>query len=382
MKKLMLLSLIILTLFLNSACWDMLEIENRAYITAIGIDNIEGQEDLLNILVTYEYPNLSESGNQGTGGSPRFTICSEGPTLSDISRQVASRMDKDIFFKHLKVIVIGEDIANDEVQFSKIFKALDRSPDIGRKIVMLIADGKAKDVILTEMEESPIVGHYISDIRQRQDVGKGYNLEDIGEILNQLRDEDRTFIIGRIRSNGEEIELGGSSVIKGRKTIGKLDEKETDVVMILKDELNEGKMTIVKDSGQSILTYIIKKFEIERDMKIVDGNIKFAYNIKNEGFVEEYMEPEAIITETDITSTDKIKEIEKEINGYMEEIGLEVINKLQNELEADVLEVDKYTMNYHTDLWNQLKDNWSEEFAKIDFTINVDTKIRRTGLAE
>ncbi|MBS4535137.1 Ger(x)C family spore germination protein [Clostridium sp. D2Q-14] len=382
MKKLLLLLLLIITIFFNIACWDMAEIEERAYVTAIGIDTVEDEENPSGIKVTYEYPNLSASEKESDGEPPRFTICSEGPTLSDISREVASRMNKDIFFKHLKVIIVSEDFAKNQVQFSKVLKALDRSPDIGRKIVMLIADGNAKDVILTEIEENPVIGEYIADINRREEVGKGYFLEDLGQVLTEIRAEDGSFIIGRIRSGKGEIVLEGSSIIKDRKVVEKLNDMETDIVLTLNDESNKGKVTIVKDEGKFVITYIIRRFHVEREMKVVDGNIKFTYNIKNEGFIEEYMEPGGIVVETDIMSTDKIKEIEREINSYMEETGMEVINKLQNQFKTDVLNINEYIMNHDPKLWEEIKDDWDEEFSKIDFTININTKIRRIGLTE
>ncbi|MBS4537020.1 Ger(x)C family spore germination protein [Clostridium sp. D2Q-11] len=380
MKKSILGLMFFFVLLMNTACWDKKEIENRAYISAIGIDCIEGKENSPGFVLTYEYPNLAAYGKTGEG-EPRFTIAVEGATISEISRQVATRIENDMFFRHLKVVIIGEDVAKDQIKLATVLNALDRSPDIGRRIIILIAEGKARDVINTEMKEKPVIGRFIWDLVQRENVGGRYYTESIGELFTHLH-RSKVAMIGIVMPREEELKLAGASIIKDIKMIGKLDETDTTSVLILREKINNEDVTIIRDSGRYVITYIIENFNIEKSMKIKDGSIKFTYDIENEGYIEEYLEPGTIALDTDILDTKKIKEIEKELNNEIETKILNTINKLQDEFATDIIGIEDYISKREPDLWKELEDNWEEEFRKIDFQVNVNSKIRRVGLTE
>lgn len=378
MRKLILVSIIFLALFFNTSCWDKQEIEDRAYITAIGIDTIEGKDTGFSI--TYEYPNLSAFGKAGEG-DPRFTIASEGPTLAEITRQLATRVERDIFFRHLKVVVIGKNVANDQVKLSTILNALDRTPSIGRKTVVLIAEGKAKDVINTEIKENPIIGRFIWDIVQRQDAGGKYYINDIGDLFNNIH-RSSMGLIGRVIPAKDQIKLSGSVIINYNKLAGYLDQDDTTSVLILREKIKTDEVTIVRDLGKYIVSYIVKEFKVEKNIKVVDGDIKFTYDIESEGYLEEYLDPKSVTGDIDILDSKKIKEIENQINKEIESKLLKTIHKLQNELGSDVLKIEDYISKKEPQVWKQVEDNWDEEFKKIDFTVNVDSKIRRVGMTK
>ena len=57
MKRKVLLILILSTIFL-SGCWDMVEINQRLFVSSIGID-LNKESGMNKYIVTYVYPNIS-----------------------------------------------------------------------------------------------------------------------------------------------------------------------------------------------------------------------------------------------------------------------------------------------------------------------------------
>src|SRR5699024_8418813 len=103
-KSLFILFLICLSIILVG-CWDMEEINQRIFVTSIGIDFNEGKEGEGNYIVTYVYPNIYALGKEPTQKEERFVVSTVSQTLFDASRHLATRIDRPFYFKHLKVIV-------------------------------------------------------------------------------------------------------------------------------------------------------------------------------------------------------------------------------------------------------------------------------------
>ncbi|HAQ08082.1 MAG TPA: hypothetical protein DCR24_11370, partial [Bacillus bacterium] len=96
-------------------CWDQHEIDEKAYVIAIGLDEHEAEGK---VKVTYLIAN-PEVGSQQTGGSSNSESPEEIITViaDDFisSRNIANAVtSKIISYDLLKVMVISEDLASDQ----------------------------------------------------------------------------------------------------------------------------------------------------------------------------------------------------------------------------------------------------------------------------
>ncbi|MGO1369841.1 Ger(x)C family spore germination protein, partial [Senegalia sp. (in: firmicutes)] len=353
--------------------------EDRAYILSMGIDDVEDGE--IRFEITYEYPNLSAVGKNGQG-EPRFTSSKKGRTVTQINRDLATTTEKDIFFNHLKVIVIGEELAKNETKMAQIMEFFSRTPDIGRKVIILIAQGKASDILNTELKDASTLGLYINKFRDRESVGGKYYINTLNDLLSNTARSDIA-LVGRISKDGEELKISGSSIIKNKKLITFLTEKSTNTAstLILTNKIYNDQITIIKDDGSYLVNYIAESYDVKKKLKIKNGNINITYNVEVEGHVNEYVDKD-IKTDSDLLDDKKIKKAEDEINKKIKGNLNKTIDELQNEIGVDILQVEKYIREKEPRLWEKVKDDWDNEFQKIDFTVKVDSKIRRIGLSE
>ncbi|NBI06235.1 Ger(x)C family spore germination protein [Senegalia massiliensis] len=378
MKKIILIIIIIISFFINTACWDKHEMENRAYITAIGMDKIEGDSD--GFKVTYEYPNLRAVGKNGQG-EPKFIISKSGKVLSKIDREIGTIVEKDVFFNHLRVIIIGEDLAKDKVKFSQMIEIFNRTPITGRKVIIFIAKGRAEDILNSNTVGNSLLGRYLSDLSERKTIGGKYRVTTISDLSKDLY-RSNIGLVGKIKYEKNNMVVEGSSIIKDRKLVEFLDQKDTRTILILTEEIYNDEVTIMKDSGKYIVNYIVGEYKVEKDVKVENGNINFIYDIKTEGYIDEYLDPKTIKTDSDLLEGKIIKNIEKQLDEKIKKSIINTIDKLQNEVGVDVLKVEDHLRKKEPELWDRVKDNWENEFKEIDFTVNVNTEVRRIGLTK
>src|SRR5699024_12475592 len=89
-------------------------------------------------------------------------------------------------------------------------------------------------------------------------------------------------------------------------------------------------------------------------------NMKVGLDITVEGSIAVMFGSESLLSET------YLKKIEKRIEARLEQLVNRTIDKLQNDLNADVLGINKVLRQKHYDLWNKVKDDWEQ--GKIIFS--------------
>lgn len=374
--------ILIIGIVLLSGCWDKVEIDKRAFITAIGIDSyeIEKEEDNQNKFkdrynITYEYPNLDYIGKDSSG-PPRFTISSTGNNVYQISRQSTTRTDKVFTFSHTKAIIFGKDFLNTEL-FQKVMDTFERDPVISKKAYVLIASDSAQEILEAELESEPIIGTYISGAMERTQVSSRYNKETTGDLVSKLHETNGCAIIPRITKHEDELKIAGSGVIKGYKFIGWLGEIETRGFILLTDKVKYDEITVVyKDLS---IPYVLTGTSIKKHAYIDEnGTIHFVFDLVTEGYTKEY-----ILDSTEHLLEKKVLEnIEKKLEIEIEKQALKTINKLQQVFNVDVIGVQEYLSKYEPDIWETVKEQWETEFKKVKISVKVDSKLRRTGLAK
>ncbi|WP_130805568.1 Ger(x)C family spore germination protein [Senegalia massiliensis] len=378
MKRIILVIIIIVSFFISTACWDKHEMENRAYITAIGMDKTEDDDE--GFKVTYEYPNLRAVGKNGQG-EPKFIISQSGKVLSKIDRELGTIIEKDVFFNHLRVIIIGEELAKDKVKFSQTLEIFNRTTITGRKFIILIAKGRAEDILNNNTIGNSLLGRYLSDLSERKSIGGKYSVSTINELSKDLY-RSNTGIVGKISLEKNNLVVEGSSVIKDRKLVEFLNQEDTNSILILTGKSYNNEVVIIKDSGKYIVSYIVAEYKVEKDVKVKDGNINFIYDVRAEGYIDEYLNPNTIETDSDLLDDKIIKNIEEQLNEKIKKTIINTIDTLQNEVGVDVLKVEDHLRKKELELWDRVKDNWDNEFKEIEFTVNVNAKVRRIGLTK
>lgn len=367
---------VLFILYLLTGCWDKLEIEERAYVSVIGIDlNTDEQSPQGEYRITYSFPNLNAIGKNASSEKGKFVLSGTGKSIYDTNVAISMRINKTLFLKHVKAIVIGEDLAKNPDKMKAIFDGIGRSNVISRKAVVLIAKGTAQDVINIKDEMEPVTGALIEELLDNYKVTARFNHQNIGQILISLNNVNRA-LLPRVIPKENEIIIAGSSVIKNFKHIAWLGELETRATMFLKGMVKGEVIDVVIDDVE--IPYVVSGTKVIRSADVEDGIINMNYNVELEGYTQMFK----MDTEEKIMDNRTIKKIEEQIEKVLEEEIIMTIEKIQKEFNADVIEVEDYLRKFKPDLWESVKDDWDEVFPKINITVNVDAKLRRVGMTK
>lgn len=374
-----------------SGCWDKVEIDKQAFVLGIGIDKYEEeksqqQADLKmesrgskvpeesprnRYAITFTYPNTGLIAGKGEG-DPNFVFTSVGENLYDVRKMLTSRINSNLFFGHTKLIVIGEEAAKDAVMMREILDAIERSPNLGRKIDLMITPGKAKEILNCSPPATPAVGLFIRDLMMQQSRSARIPDADLGYILRSMH-ESKTAIAPRIICSEDDVKVAGCAVLKDFKMLGWLGELETRDLMILMNKVRTTQVTVNVEgveTGCELRQSHGKMKVFERD-----GDMVVSFVIEMEGEVEQHMFEVREGAYIDKFIQDVETKVAQKLRAQIEETFI----KIQKEYGADLVQAGEHLRKFQPDTWEKVKENWDEIFANAEVEITVKTAIRRVG---
>ncbi|MSS43931.1 Ger(x)C family spore germination protein [Anaerosalibacter bizertensis] len=374
MKKYLIIIIALMAIFLTG-CWDVIEINERIFVTAVGIDLNEDPNIENEYLVTYVYPNIASIKDGGSQKENKFVKSTVVETPFEGSRELTTRLDKPLFFRHMKVIVIGEELLKKPDKIKEFFDGLGRDPRINRKVQIIVAQGKAKDVLSTKTEQELVVGGYLNGMLKNKQLAARFSNRTFSDVMKDLQ-VSNVSMIPRAVPKKDEFKLSGSAIIKDYRLIGWLGETENSLVALVKgDVISEIVNVPYKDT---IVSYIISNAICKKDVHADNENINVDINIFTEGYLQEYKYE----GETNAFDQEFLKTVEKRVKYKIEKDLEKIIGDIQNKYNADILCIGEHISKFEPDLWKEIEEDWDEIFPTLNINVHADVKIRRTGLTK
>jgi len=394
MKKVLKVMLLFCFTICLTGCWDKIEINERAYVYAIGYDVFneafyEAAQDrdigLIEspkmternrFVVTFSTPNLKAIGNKASSDELRFVLSTVGNNIYDATTLMSSRINRVFYFNYTKALIFSEEFARNEEYMKETIDNINRHNQLSRKVYMYVTEGTAKDVIETDNVFEPRTGIFLSQVFQSKQRTARYYYKPFEDILLDINKTGCT-LLPRITPGKEQLKIAGSGVLKDYKFVGWLGEIETRAVSFIRNKVNS-EIVNIKVDEQTWIPFIITNSVTKPSSKIEDSKIIMNYNIQIEGYLEQFkMEKESSLTDSNYIAT-----IEQKVEESLKKDIEDTVEKVQKEYQADALGVGDYLSKFEPDTWDKVKDDWSNYFKDVEINVYIDAKIRRFGLTK
>ena len=397
LKKAVSYVLVAALVFCTTGCWDRVEINDRYFVLALAVDKFEyseaqgkkGEEEQQGqngvqqpadsrrnrLVVSVVAPNVGLLRSEGAiiSEEMKFPVSTVGPNIHEAITQLNTRLNGRIFFGHVKVILVGENLLSDRRLFMETIDELERDHEIGRNIDFVAVKGDAKDALFIKPIEEPIVGTYLELVFQQRKTGR-FHERKLGEIITSIH-EIGGALIPRLIVGESEFKVAGSSVIKHHKHLAWLGELETRAAQWIDGMAGEGTVSVeMQDIWVSFeMTGLKRSMEVARDD---DGNIYLDIPITVEGEIAGYIYQ----IHRDVMDEKFIEEVETAIGREMTMQCTEVMNKIKDEFGVDIWGIGDHIRKFHPEIWLDVKDNWEEVLPDIRANISVLVNVRRIGI--
>lgn len=369
--------LVLFLLFMQTGCWNAREINELAFVLSIALDKADDGYKVTAQVAKPEIYNKTPSGSAGgvEKEKPFWMVSGTGKTIFEAVRNMASVSPRRIFWSHIKIIILGEEMARSNIR--DILDFFSRNPELRFRTWIAVTSGEARKIleIVPIMEKDPSAN--IEKIIEKTNLaGKACRIM-LKDFLEDYLEPYLNPLASRIvlTSEGEKsvVKLEGASVFDDSKLIGWLDDNETRGYLWIKNEIR-GSIKVVNCPYDSLPVAL----------EIKSGKTKFKCNVDNGiPLYSINVSADAKITEkaclTKFTDPEELNSLEEALASSIRDDIKSTVTAAQN-FGSDFLDFSGILHREHMNEWDRLSANWPEIFSKAKVNIQVKVKIPEVSL--
>lgn len=375
-KGMVLLAFLLACLLLLSGCWNYKELTDINVVVGVGLDRTEEGKVLLTVQVAEPGSIQSTSGHRSGGEGPTkpvFVVSNEGETIFGAIREMLATVDKKLFFSTAQVLILSERLARESLEESLDFFQRDHEVDYLMN-VLVAKDVSPAEILEIESDMDTIPAVYISETVENtsyRGTGKKTMLIDV---IKDMDCKGKQPVIGQITKAGENmVRTEGLAVFKNGKLVGWLDPYETRGFQFATNEITNAIVNIPVEEGKMAMEVFRARGEI--DVAFEDEEpARLIVRVKLEANVGGHEGKGKLDT------PDKLLALEKVLEETIKEEIEKVLKKTQEEYSSDIFGFGMQVHKYHPQYWKKSQDEWDQIFSRLPADIQVDAKIRRTGI--
>lgn len=360
-----------------SGCWDRVEMQDLAIVTSAAIDLLESGET--RIAVQLFIPRAITSGETGEDPSIGSTFVREGTgdNLAHAISLLQGNVPRRLFWGHCKVFIFGVELAKSGIR-NQIDYLL-RHPGPRDNSFLYVSEGEAKEMLTLVPPLERYSGEALRKLTQ-DEIGMSSTLRDVDmSLMGQGEGVSLPYIkmlVSReqARKSHETIPvIEGMAIFKKDQMVGTLNKKETRGLLWLKNNIKKSSVSIKVDGEDG-----------EISMTPTLGKSKFTPEISGDRWILNLyisLEGDIVQNEThlNLMNEDVIMKIKEEYEAILKERIAHTFEKLQQEFNADVMNIGKRFHQKYPKEWSKVKSRWDEKFPAVEVNIMVSANVRRPG---
>jgi spore germination protein KC len=378
-------------LSLTTGCWDYQELNDYGFVMAVGIDKSHKKGEYL---YTFQLvnPGVITRNASGSQATPIATYSQTGRTKLEAIRKISQQVSRRLFFSHLQVFVISEEILREGAAL-KVFDVTDRDPQGRINFPILAARNTQAYKIISAL--TPIDDISANELRNKIETSKDVWGENrvtlIEEVIENVLASGRDIAISGVELTGDSKQIGKAESILQTRTKGQTKLKGIalfnmqNLVQWADDEVARGVMfgsNKVRGAALNIncsknnnhrLTVIVNYSKTKIKAKITKNKPAIDMKIEAEGRIGEAECP------IDLENPDVIHELEQRTSTEIKK-EVELALAMGKKTKSDVFGFGDAVHQADPETWTKWKKNWKKYYSKSQVDIHTRMFIRTTGL--
>ncbi|WP_010529585.1 Ger(x)C family spore germination protein [Lentibacillus jeotgali] len=374
----------ILMIAFMTGCWDSVEIEQRGFVLGIAVDVPKegtGNENAATMTNQLVVPSALGGPTQSSGDQKAFAnLSATGNSMFAVLRELSTQTSRSPYLPHLQAMVVSSELAEKPHMFASIMDLFLRDHEMRRSVSIIISEGEAKEMleVTTENEKIPVM-HIQSTLENSYKNAGVIKPVRIGEVHSYLLKQD-SYVLPRMVKRGDKLDHEGAAVFQGysNRMIGTLGSQETKGYNLITGRTAGGSLK-AEVEDQPVTVEMMSLNSSIRITNIAAERVDVSVNAQVEGQISETFGTQ------NVTSEENVKELEKSMESKMKKLMNQTIEKVQKELQADVLGIEEELRRHHYNHWEKIKNDWDHGqniFAESTINVTAQVNIDAPGAAD
>ena len=369
MKRLALLSGILLTVLLLSGCWDCRGMDDLSIVTGIAVDkDADGGYRLL-----IEIVNIN-SVEKETSGSGSLFIEAEGRTLREALNDTRKRLYGQLFFSNMQILVVSRPIAEED-GIAPVIDFFLNDIDIREALDVLISDESTAAALLqTKTLDYNLMSFQLEHIIQSYQKSASYSVSSsLYQAFDSLQAPGKCLLLPvfRLRPHGEGsiTEAKGLAYFEGDKLIGVLERDEVYAHFMITGSPADLLLTMpAPESESGYLAFHLLRCNGRQSVRYENGKLVLSVSLHMEASPETVSGSEA-----------EMDALTARLQAHTTHSLAQLIGQMQaQKLDLFGFASTLYKSNYT--LWAQLEPQWKQLFSEAELELSVDCTLRFSGI--
>lgn len=384
--------ILLVNLYAFSSSYTYDNIDNLAYVVAIGIDTSTSN----NLKISFQFTDTSAYSNEGSFGSNSTIINTvEAQSFESSVNLLNSYIGKNVNLAHCKVIVFSEKLAKDGL--SNYVYSLINDSQIRPTTNIVISKCEAKYYLENSISKyEKVITKYYEVFPNSSDYTGYISNVTLGDFFNQIIDKTRSpvAILGGVNTKTSDMFPGnedastilannstvigergteniGLAVFKNDKLVGELTALESLCHSIINNDANTFLISIPnpKDSNTTIDLSASEYKKIAINVDLSNGSPYITINI--------YLSAKilSIDTDTDYLNESYLNDVSNAADKYLESCMSDYLYKTTTEFKSCIDNFDKYAVAHFLTNSDWESFDWISSYTNAFFYVNVHTKV-------
>lgn len=351
--------------FTLSGCLGGIEISRRGLVQVVGIDFEDGVYKL-----TLDVFDPSGQNDQNESGESQVVISAEGYTIAEAIDRASKMLGRVMFLGDSRAVVIGASAARERI--GEVLRYLANNNDIYPQVVLLVADGEAKDIVSPKTEENQtVLSNALENITGATEFGDGVMRSDLLSVSKSYYAQGAGTAILKVKRRDEGdlvlFERDGAMLFREGRLIGSIDETEHLGLQIIK---GEGKQAIVnvEDPVYGLTALEIKSVRTDITPRFVDDNVTFTVDVNVTFLLNELygFDDGDLIRLSDLASKKIYADVYQSLDSAQK-------------MGCDIFGLYRYVRFNNPFYWRFAAKNWPNILPYVTNELIVHTKVNRLG---
>lgn len=365
-----------------TGCWDSKELNEQAIVLGFGWDVTKNGSH--RVSGQFLIPSKISTGEKGGGGGDGsvFIETADGKSVYEAGRNLQNKLSRRIFKNQRQSIYIGERLAKRGIK--DVLDVITRDPEAGIRTDISIVKGKqGADILKTSY---PLESNSSqASLKIHKQLGTAANATFLNLVVTNTNMSSSSSMPAwtltspspkgsqELRKNS--IKFAGSAIFnKDLKLVGFLNPKEAKDQMWITEKLSYRDITLFIPQGDGEVSLEVRNLQSDIRPTLQGNKIKVHIMLTGDGEVKQNT------TTFDLTQSNKVNIVEKEAEEQFERSILHLIEKLQKKYKTDVFGFGNAIYRKYPSHWKKIKNEWEQEFTKMDVSVDVNIAIRLIGL--
>ena len=320
------LALLALSLALVQGCWGKRELEDRSFVTLMGVDLAEDGDLLVTVVIAV--PRAMGGGKMGGGGggsaASAIVLSGEGRDMTQALNRIELLNSRELSTMHMTFLLLGQEFASTDI--GPVIDLFSRSLEFRHNTMVAVCSERAVDFlrgfqVIEETEPSEYLRKTISTSYSTMSVCPQVTMHDIMVAYNALSVDPWAPYVGLASASaaestqgalekkggkgegggesrlssaeqpGKVIKILGTAVFRKvgdvQRMVGYLDTEESAAALLMQGSFTSAYLTIAFPGDQSETTLFLHNQSSSSKVAIRDGTPLVRFEIRLNASLEE-----------------------------------------------------------------------------------------------